>query len=242
MIQGKKHHLATKFKEGFACESTCLTSVIYTLPKMLAFAFVWVFCYQIVFYLVEAIMKSLSVQPEPAVNQNRVKELYEVYAVRLLAYTKRCYTINEEDRISLVYKTIYKIAAVEHKYKFASEAKRNAFIFKTHINYLRNYFRDNKQFEHKNFEVELQDVQEEHLDADTLIVNPKLQLLETLLQRMQDWERSLLLLRGQDMPYSEIAGYVNKPEKHLKVYYARLKKQLLEDMNNLLKKANNENK
>lgn len=182
-------------------------------------------------------MKSLSVQIENAVDSSRVKELYEAYAMRLLAYTKRGYTINEEDRTTLVYKTIYKMAAVEHKYTFENETKRAAFIFKTHLNFLRNYFRDNKQFEHKHVELEfqdVQDVQDETTATDTAIVNPKLKVLESLLQNMEDWERSLLLLRGQDMPYSEIALYVNKPEKHLKVYYARLKKQLLDDMNKAL--------
>jgi hypothetical protein len=53
---------------------------------------------------------------------------------------------------------------------------------------------------------------------------------------MEDWERILLLMRGQNIPYSEISKFVHKPEKQLKVYYARLKKKLLEDMNETLNK------
>lgn len=45
----------------------------------------------------------------------------------------------------------------------------------------------------------------------------------------------LLLLRSQDMPYSEIAKFVNKPEDQLKVYYSRLKKALTKRMNEKLK-------
>jgi hypothetical protein len=40
------------------------------------------------------------------------------------------------------------------------------------------------------------------------------------------------------VPYSEIARFVNKPEKQLKVYYARLKKQLMGQMNDALQPLN----
>jgi DNA-directed RNA polymerase specialized sigma24 family protein len=56
---------------------------------------------------------------------------------------------------------------------------------------------------------------------------------------MEDWERILLLMRGQDISYSEISKFVHKPENQLKVYYARLKKKLLEDMNETLSGTNN---
>jgi DNA-directed RNA polymerase specialized sigma24 family protein len=59
---------------------------------------------------------------------------------------------------------------------------------------------------------------------------------------MEEWQRILLLLRGQSMSYSEIAIYVKKPEKQLKVYYSRLKKKLLEDMNAELNRITDEKK
>ena len=40
------------------------------------------------------------------------------------------------------------------------------------------------------------------------------------------------------MPYNEISAFVNKPENQLKVYYARLKKQLLENVSAELNKLN----
>ena len=36
-------------------------------------------------------------------------------------------------------------------------------------------------------------------------------IMETCLGKMRDWERVLLLLRSQNMPYTEIARYVHKP-------------------------------
>ncbi|WP_317896998.1 hypothetical protein [Aurantibacillus circumpalustris] len=170
-------------------------------------------------------------------SQKVIQELYVVYAAKLMAYTRKNYNVPEDDSMNLVYKTIYRIADVYDRYSFENESKRNAFVFKTYINYLRNYFRDNKSFESRNFEIELKDFEcvNEELATET---NPKLNLLQTLLDKMEDWERVLLLMRGQDIPYSEISKFVNKPEKQLKVYYARLKRKLFDDMNETLNKIN----
>ncbi|MBK6985309.1 MAG: hypothetical protein IPH32_11365 [Bacteroidetes bacterium] len=56
-------------------------------------------------------------------------------------------------------------------------------------------------------------------------------ILQQELEKLEDWQRILLLMRGQDMPYSKISEFVKKPENQLKVYYARLKKQLTENVN-----------
>ncbi len=162
-----------------------------------------------------------------------VEELYILYAAKLMAYTRKNYQVPEDDAMNLVYKTIYRIAEVRDRYHFSEEARRQGFVFRTFLNYLKNYYRDNKSFETKNFEVDLADLSSEKNEQDTA-TSPQLILLQQLLDRMEDWERILLLMRGQDIPYSEISVFVNKPEKQLKVYYARLKKKLLEDMNERL--------
>ena len=174
--------------------------------------------------------------------QSAVAELYGSYARKLLLYTRRHYSINEDDAMDLVYKTIYRMAMVKDRYSFENEHKRAAFIFKTHINYLRNYFRDNKAFEAKHAEVSI----ETHNVAAKEEVMPDkslhLQILQQRLDKLEAWERILLLMRGQDLPYSEIARFVNRPEKHLKVYYARLKKQMLDSINHELNRIANEKK
>jgi RNA polymerase sigma factor (sigma-70 family) len=163
-----------------------------------------------------------------------VKRVYERYAQKLYGYTRKNYQIGEDDAWTLVYKTIYKIADIYDKYSFENQQKESAFIFKTHINYLRNYYRDNKTFESKNLEVELN---ENHLaDPEEIQVkeNQHLKVLQRELDLLEEWERILLLMRGQNMPYSEIARFVDKPEKQLKVYYSRLKQHLLLRVNNAL--------
>lgn len=164
-----------------------------------------------------------------------VKWLYERYAKKLLAYTLKTYLPNEDDAWSVVYKTLYKIADILPDRKFENEYKLNGFIFKTHINYLRNFLRDNRSFESHNREVELT---EHHTDAEEqekpVLQNNYLTLLQQELDKLEDWQRILLLMRGQDVPYSKIAEFVNRPENQLKVYYARLKKQLHDQINEQL--------
>ena len=169
-------------------------------------------------------------------NSEVVKLLYETYAKKLLAYTCKNYTIDKDDAWAIVYKTIYKIADSESKYTFDSEQKKSAFIFKTHINFLRNYFRDNKSFEKKNQEVELHENFTDNVTEENTTQNSPLTILQQELEKLEDWQRILLLMRGQDMPYSKISEFVQKPEKQLKVYYARLKKQLMDNVNAELEK------
>lgn len=163
-----------------------------------------------------------------------VKSLYGVYAKKLLAYACKNYTIDKDDAWAIVYKTIYKIAEVIDQYHFENEQKQSAFVFKTHINYLRNYFRDNKSFEKNNQKVELTENYVAVTPEASTKPNIQLQVLQQELEKLEDWQRILLLMRGQDMPYSKIAEFVNKPEEQLKVYYARLKKQLFESVNEQL--------
>ena len=66
--------------------------------------------------------------------------------------------------------------------------------------------------------------------------NLPLTILQQELEKLEDWQRILLLMRGQDMPYSKISEFVKKPENQLKVYYARLKKQLTDNVNAELEK------
>ncbi len=165
-----------------------------------------------------------------------VKWLYERYAKKLLAYTIKTYLPDKDDAWSVVYKTLYKMAEIAQQRDFENEQKFTGFMFKTHINYLRNYLRDNKSFESKNREIELTEhySEEAHEQVEQTLQNNHLKLLQQELDKLEDWQRILLLMRGQDMPYSKIAEFVHKPEDQLKVYYGRLKKQLHDTINEQL--------
>jgi RNA polymerase sigma factor (sigma-70 family) len=157
-----------------------------------------------------------------------IKTLYELYSKKLSAYAKHNWQINEDTNWDLIYKTIYKVADVINLYEFENEEKFASFIFKIFINNIRDQLRSEKRVGNIISEVELTDqiINTYYLKDLNNFPNEALRILQQELEKMKDWERILLLLRGQNMPYQEIARYVDKPEKQLKVYYARLKKEL----------------
>lgn len=160
--------------------------------------------------------------------RNGVALLYERYGKRLYGYALNSWRLSEDEAWDLIYKSLYKVVESTRSYSFESEEKYGSFIFKVFINYLRTHHRDKKaKPDLLQFDDMVKDVAEPTIDTES----EKVSVLKNELEKFEDWERMLLLLRSQDMPYSEIAKYVNKPAQQLKVYYQRLKAELVERMN-----------
>ncbi|NVO02781.1 MAG: sigma-70 family RNA polymerase sigma factor [Bacteroidetes bacterium] len=180
--------------------------------------------------------------------------MYERYGKKLLQYAINTWNLNEDDAWNLIYQTLYKVIDNIEKYQFENEEKFASFVFRVFINLLRNHHKyTNKQkeqiefvnyneslsesnYESKEFNSDVQiarkvgakAIETESQEAEnTAITN-----LKTELDKLEEWERMLLLLKAQNLPYSEIAKYINKPEGNLKVYYQRLKNKLMEKLNN----------
>ena len=175
--------------------------------------------------------------------------LYTHYGRRLYSYAIVHWQLSEDEAWDMVYKTLFKVVESYTNYSFESEKKFGSFIFRIFVNYLRNHYRDQKRMdEHIQFsnfhesllegdgegniptaERQVRDrirqdsINEEKEEAPT---NPALALLREELDQLEDWQRVLLLLRSQDMPYSEISKHIDKPESQLKVYYQRLKDKI----------------
>jgi RNA polymerase sigma factor (sigma-70 family) len=158
--------------------------------------------------------------------------IYNRYGKKLYSYAIRSWNLNEDIAWDLIYKTIYKTLESYENYKFESEEKFGSFIFKIFINNLRNHYRDNKK--NKEFEFTAMDdvdlSSKEAVDFDHK-PSPKMIALNEVLEKMEDWERMLLLMRSEGRAYSDIAKYIDKPENQLKVYYQRLKEQLIKKLN-----------
>src|ERR1700722_19737214 len=156
--------------------------------------------------------------------EKSIAALYEQYANKLLTYATRTWGLEKDTAWDLIYKTIYKAAEVENNYEFEGEQKFASFIFKIFINLIRDHLRQVKTQPKAIDNAELNDhiINNQQADSGTKPTNasPALKLLQAELNKLEDWQRILMLLRSQDMPYSEISKYVNKPEKHLKVYYS----------------------
>jgi RNA polymerase sigma factor (sigma-70 family) len=170
-------------------------------------------------------------------NRNQgLKWLYEKFGRKLLGYSISVYKIEEDAGWDLVYKTLYRILDVVNDYEFENEQKLGSFIFKVFINYLKNHIRDEKT---RTQGAQFISLEESRTDfsakGEKQSLNPHMSSLKEELDKLEDWQRILLLMRSQDMSYAEIAKYVDKPETQLKVYYQRLKNALAERMKAKLK-------
>jgi RNA polymerase sigma factor (sigma-70 family) len=154
-----------------------------------------------------------------------IRVLYERYGKKLFGYAAFKWKINEDENWELVYKTLYRVLETHSNYSFSSEEKFASFVFTVFINYLRNFYRDKK-----NLPVEIVELDEKISNrpenGNETSTSPAMNLLVSELDQLEDWERILLLMRSQNVPYAEIAKYTGKPEEQLKVYYGRLKKKL----------------
>ena len=164
-----------------------------------------------------------------------IQVLYERYGKKLFGYARSKWKIGEDDNWDLVYKTLYRVIETSSDYTFESESKFSGFVFTVFINYLRNFYRDKKNLPVEIVEIDasFSDLSEPIADSirDETKPSASMNLLVAELDQLEDWERILLLMRSQDVPYSEIAKYTNKPEDQLKVYYGRLKKKLADKLN-----------
>lgn len=172
-------------------------------------------------------------------NKKARSELYQLYGRKLYGYAITKWNVSEDDAWELIYKTIDKTIETFDKYIFENETKFASFIFKIFINYLRNHYRDSKgkRLEtvsiDENFpsSVVNEDLSNKNDESDS----PTMQILREELNKLEDWQRILLLMRAQDYSYKEIANYIDKPEDQLKVYHMRFKQKITEIINARIK-------
>lgn len=162
-------------------------------------------------------------------SEKRIAKLFKAYGNSLHQYGKHQWKIGDDAAWDLVYKAIYKIDQIYTQRQFEVEQQLRSFLFKTFINYLKNYLRDEKANKKGTVEVDLEDnlVLEEQRE---LPKSEKAIRLNSALDQLEEWQRILLLMRAQGFAYSEIARFVDKPVKNLKVYYARLIKRLSKEL------------
>lgn len=159
--------------------------------------------------------------------------LFTRYGSQLFGYAQKRWQLEEDTIWDLVYKTLYKIAGVRDKYNFETQEKLDGFVFSAFINYIKNHFRDTQS--HPAMQVTDFSDTTNHpdpvKDEDTENKNIHLSALISVLETLEDWQRILVLMRSDGYSYSEIAKYIDKPEKQLKVYYQRIKEQISNKIN-----------
>src|SRR5581483_592703 len=140
-----------------------------------------------------------------------LSEVYNRYGKKLYSYAICTWKLDEDDAWDLIYKTLEKVVETYAQYSFESEGKFASFIFRVFINNLRNHYRANKKLP---VSITLTDnegaeIQEHELNSPG--VNPKLTALNEELEKMEDWQRMLLLMRSEGWSYADIAKYIDKP-------------------------------
>lgn len=162
--------------------------------------------------------------------EKSVDVFYRRYGKKLLAYAIKNWKTDEDTAWELIYKTFDSIIEKIDRYSFDNEKKFGSFVHLSFLNNLRNYYRQQKSA--------IQIIDDQDMDDFTAPVEmdevaEESQLMKELrkaLSELKDWERMLLLLRAQKMPYAEIAKYVDKPHNQLKVYHARLKQKITDQI------------
>ncbi len=164
--------------------------------------------------------------------QKGLKQCYELYGRKLINYAIRSWKLEEDVAWDLLYKILFSLKDKINQYSFESEEKFQSFLFRTFINFIKNHFRDDARKKKGVVEVELNQTHEflKSDSSETEMENPNVFILQEELEKLEDWQRILLLMRSQEIPYSDISKLLDKPESQLKVYYGRLKESLFEKM------------
>lgn len=182
--------------------------------------------------------------------ESAVEVIYERYGTKLYSYAVSSWRLDEDTAWEIVYETLFKAVEKIDHYEFPTEKKFGSFLFTIFCNNLRRHYRDTKKreehlsfstFNELNFEESKSNPEmsterrvQEHMVEQSVEAfrepeegsSTLMNIMEACLAKMKDWERVLLLLRSQNMPYTEIARYVHKPSEQLKVYHQRAKKKL----------------
>ena len=177
--------------------------------------------------------------------------LYNEYGSRFYDYATRRWELTEDDAWEVVYKTLETLVLKLDNYRFELKALFEAFLFKVLLNFIREYYRAKRS---RNIaELELVDLYDEeqtphHISKQVsknafaeyykteLIESPDLLLLNDALQRLEQADQDILLLRAQNYSYDEIAQLLGIANNQLKVKHHRAKQKLITIINDLQKK------
>lgn len=194
--------------------------------------------------------------------QDGVSVLYQRYGKKLFGYGQHTWKVDEDVNWDIIYQTLYKVNEKIGVYEFDSERSFAAIVFKIYVNFLRKHYRKTQHreqfiqfttFNESLFEESGEDrslsaeraikqrlyKQTTDMDEDPVPESPMLKLLRDELNKLENWQRVLLELKSQNMPYKEIANYIDKPAGQLKVYYQRLKARVLKNVNAKIHTAKN---
>ena len=173
-----------------------------------------------------------------------LEELFETYSNKLFSYCVSNWDFSEDEGWDVIYSTFETILDSIKGYDFESERHFENFLFKVFKNNLRQLYRKQKALsDHIQFvplELDGLEIEGEKLfgqmhDENLKVSSPQIELLNKALEKLNDSDRELLLLRGQNFSYEQIASFLGIEDNQLKVKAHRAKKKLVELMIKLQK-------
>lgn len=172
--------------------------------------------------------------------------LYERYGKKFYSYSVNRWNLGEDEGWDVVYKTLETLVVKLSNYTFPTQQDFDRFIFRVLINFLRQYYRASQR---RARDIEFVDIDgvdsaktfEKYLSASAIrdyyetesLDNPILNNLTNALERLDEKDRDLLLLRAQNFSYEEIADLLSIEDAQLKVTHHRAKKKLIEILNSM---------
>ena len=170
-----------------------------------------------------------------------LKVLYENYGRKFYSYCLFRWHLNEDEGWDVVYKTLETLVLKLSNYSFESQKDFERFIFRVLINFLRQHYRAAQA---KEKDIELVDMDgvdstktlERYLSSSAVkdyykaesFDNPAINQLTAALEKLDEVDRDLLLLRAQNFSYEEIVDMLKIDDAQLKVRHHRAKKKLIE--------------
>lgn len=174
-------------------------------------------------------------------------KLYELYGKKFYSYCISKWHLTADDAWDVVYRTLETLILKISGYSLESQVDFDRFVYKVLINFLRQHYRSSQALKAKEIEyVNLDGIDTDKAflkyinEASLLeyyrveaIASPEILQLKSALERLDDVDRDLLLLRAQNFSYEEIAGLLRIENHQLKVRHHRAKKKLIEMLTSL---------
>lgn len=168
--------------------------------------------------------------------------LYDAYGSKFYTYAYRRWNLSEDDAWDVVYRTLEVLVLKLSGYRFESQSKFEGFMYTVLLNFVRQHYRSKRireqtdvQFigiddEIGGYDVGKQINQAAFDEYYTSEVTESASMIhfKDCLQKLDDSERDLLLLRAQNYSYDEIAILLKIENRQLKVKCHRAKKKLIE--------------
>lgn len=178
-----------------------------------------------------------------------LEELYTTYGKRFYAYCIQKWGCSEDEAWEIVYKTLETLVVKLGGYEFESKAHFENFLYKVLLNFIRQAFRSSRnkqahQFDLVDFNDEVMPMQiDEYITSASLsnyymteeVDSAAILNLNEALQRMDEIDKDILLLRAQNYSYEEIAGFLGIEDNQLKVKHHRAKKKLISILSEIQK-------